>query len=75
MIFDFRNSLNPLLFIKYRLARYYDDTLKSLSLKTYSPEEIGSVLKELGMTAVKKRFIGFNSRFLAAAVVVEAKNI
>jgi ubiquinone/menaquinone biosynthesis C-methylase UbiE len=75
MIFDFRNSLNPLLSIKYRLARYYDDTLKGLSLKTYSPEEIGSVLKELDMAAVKKRFIGLNSRFLAAAVVVEAKNI
>ena len=75
MIFDFRNSLNPLLFIKYRLAGYYDDTLKGLPLKTYSPKEIESVLKELGMTAVKKRFVGFNSRFFAAAIVVEAKNI
>ena len=73
MIFDFRNSLNPLLSIKYRLARYYDDTLKGLPLKTYSPKEIESVLKELGMAAVKERFIGFNSRFLAAAIVVEAK--
>lgn len=75
VIFDFRNSLNPLLPIKYRLARYYDDTLKGLPLKAYSPKEIESVLRELGMAAVKKRFIGFSSGFLAAAIVVEAKNI
>jgi len=75
VIFDFRNSLNPLLPIKYRLARYYDDTLKGLPLKTHSPKEIESVLKELGMAAVKKRFVGFSSGFLAAAIVVEAKNI
>jgi ubiquinone/menaquinone biosynthesis C-methylase UbiE len=75
VIFDFRNSLNPLMPMKYLLAGYYDDTLKGLPLKTYSPKEIGSVLKELGMIAARKRFIGFNSRFLAAAIVVEAKNI
>ena len=75
IIFDFRNSLNPFLFIKYRLARYYDNTLKGLPLRTYSPKEVESALKELGMIAVKKRLVGFNSRFLAAANVVEAKNI
>lgn len=75
VIFDFRNSLNPLMPIKYRLARYYDDTLGGLLLKTYSQREIDSVLKELGMAVVRKRFVGFNSGFLAAAFVVEAKNI
>ena len=75
IIFDFRNSLNPLLFIKYRLARYYDDTLKGLPLKTYHPKKIESILKEIGMTIVNKKFVGFNSRLFAAAVVVEAKNI
>jgi len=74
LIFDFRNSLNPLLSIKYRLAKYYDNTLKGLPLKTYTFKEIEFVLKALGLTAAKKKFIGFGLGFFAAAIVVEVKN-
>ena len=75
VIFDFRNSLNPLISLKYCLARYYDDTLNSLPLNTYSLKEIESVLKELGMIVVKKRFVGFSLGFFSPAIVVEVKNI
>lgn len=73
VIFDIRNSNNPLLNLKYRLAAYYDDTLKGLPLKTYDIEEIEAVLKDLGMEAVFKKFIIFNFRLFSSAIVVEAR--
>ena len=73
IIFDIRNSMNPVLSLKYRLAEYYDDTLKGLPLRTYSFEEIETILNDLGMKVANKKYIGFNSRIFSAAVVVEAK--
>ena len=73
VILDFRNALNPFMRIKYRLAGYYDDTLKKLPLKIYSLEEIEAVLKDAGMEVAVKKFIGFNSRIFSWAIVVEVK--
>jgi ubiquinone/menaquinone biosynthesis C-methylase UbiE len=73
IIFDIRNSKNPALALKYRLARYYDDTLKGLALKTYSIEEIEAILEDLGMKAAVKKLIGFNSPIFSVATVVEAR--
>jgi len=75
IIFDFRNSMNPLLSIKYKLARYYDDTVKGLPLKTYSMKEIEALLDGLHMAITAKRFVGFNAEILAAVIVVEAKKV
>ena len=75
IIFDFRNSGNPLLSIKYRLAKYYDDTVKGLPLKTYSTKEIGHILSSLNMEIVDKRYVGFNSDRFAAVIIIEAKKI
>lgn len=75
IIFDFRNSMNPLLCIKYKFAKYYDDTVKELPLRTYSLSEIEQILNGLNMKITAKRFIGLRSRFLAAAVIIEAKKI
>lgn len=74
IIFDFRNSMNPLLALKYKLARYYDSTVKDLPLKTYDPREIEEILDGLGLKAAGKRFIGFPVRKLAPVIVIEAKN-
>lgn len=74
IIFDFRNSLNPLLFFKYRFAKYYDATVKSLPLNTYKPKQIESILKDLNLNIVNKRFIGsFMGRF-APIIIIEAGN-
>ncbi|MBU4477822.1 MAG: class I SAM-dependent methyltransferase, partial [Candidatus Omnitrophica bacterium] len=34
VIFDIRNSLNPLLFLKYKTARFYDATVKNTFMHT-----------------------------------------
>jgi ubiquinone/menaquinone biosynthesis C-methylase UbiE len=73
IIFDFRNSGNPLLSVKYALAGYYDDTVRTLPLKTYNMDEIKGILKDLGLAITNRRFIGPRSRILAAAIVMEAK--
>ena len=44
LVFDFRNSLNPLLRLKYGLARFYDATVKDLPLKTYSRSKIPVIM-------------------------------
>ena len=73
IIFDFRNSANPLLGIKYKLAPYYDDTVKNLPLNTYSHEEIEKILEDLNLTIVRRRIIGFPIARFAPVVILEAK--
>jgi len=46
IIFDFRNGSNPLLWLKYSLARFYDETVRFLPLKTYTLRQIESILSE-----------------------------
>ena len=73
IIFDIRNSANPIIIAKYALAKYYDDTLKGLPLKTYSVKEIEDVLKSLSMKIVDKKYIGLKSRIFSFVIVMEAK--
>lgn len=73
IIFDFRNRNNPLLLFKYSLARFYDSTVKDLPLKTYSPGQIHSLLKDLGLEAIEEKFIGSPLKSLAAIIVLEVR--
>lgn len=73
IIFDFRNSLNPLLKIKYQLARHYDATVKNLPLNTYRLEEIEAILQNLNLKIINNRFIGFPLKRFAPIVVIEAE--
>ncbi len=79
MIFDFRNSMNLLLVLKYRLAPFYDDTLKGLSLNTFSLREINMMLDGLGVKIAKKRYIPASfersrlGRTFAPVIIVEAR--
>jgi ubiquinone/menaquinone biosynthesis C-methylase UbiE len=73
IVFDFRNSLNPLLRIKYVLARYYDSTVKDLPLNTYEPKQIEGILNDLGMEVTRRKFIGFPVRKIAPVIIIEAK--
>jgi len=75
IILEFRNSANPMLRIKYALARYYDDTVKDLPLRTYSMEEIESILESLSLKIIDKRYIGALSKRYAPCIVIEAEKI
>ena len=72
IIFDFRNSANPILPLKYKLAKYYDDTLKGLPLNTYSIGAVTDILKETGLAVSNKRFIGLPRGALAPVIMLEA---
>jgi ubiquinone/menaquinone biosynthesis C-methylase UbiE len=72
IIFDFRNSANPLLRLKYGLARYYDASVKDLPLNTYSPKVINNILSELKLEIIKRKPIGLNAAWLSPVIVIEA---
>jgi ubiquinone/menaquinone biosynthesis C-methylase UbiE len=73
LIFDFRNSANPLLALKYKLAPLYDHTVKDLPLKTYNLKEIADLLKELKLEIVSLKYPGSSSKAWAPIILVEAK--
>ncbi len=71
MIFDFRNAANPLLILKYKLAPYYDDTVKDLPLNAYKLGEIESALRGLGLEIVQKEYVGFFIKRYAPVIIVK----
>jgi len=75
VIFDFRNSRNPFLNLKYILAPYYDATIKSnkLPLKTYSPVKIKGILDKLNLRIVNKTYMGFFIRRISPIIIIEAR--
>jgi len=75
IIFDFRNSLNPFLKIKYRFARYYDKSVKDLPLRTYSPGEIKSILEKLQLNIIGMSGVGFFFTLLAPVIIVDVKKL
>ncbi|MDD5432470.1 MAG: class I SAM-dependent methyltransferase [Candidatus Omnitrophica bacterium] len=76
IILDFRSSLNPLLKLKYSLAKYYDETVKNLPLRCYSPRQIEGLLKESGFEIIKKDYVGalLFKRF-APVILLKAQKI
>jgi ubiquinone/menaquinone biosynthesis C-methylase UbiE len=75
LIFDFRNSQNPLLALKYKLAPYYDQTVRNLPLKTYSPDQVVKMLKEMGLEIVSEDYFGSKCKSWAPIILIEAKKI
>jgi ubiquinone/menaquinone biosynthesis C-methylase UbiE len=71
IIFDFRNSRNPLLFIKYQLAKYYDSTVKELPLNTYSSGSIKMIVKDLDLDIIQERHLFFPIKSLAPIIMLE----
>lgn len=74
-LFDFRNSLNPLLNLKYKLAPLYDRTIKEtkLPLNTYQPRIIEQLLGKYNFTIINRHYLGFPYTVLAPIVIVEAE--
>ncbi len=73
IIFDIRNAANPLLYWKYRLARWYDPSVKDLALKTYKLKDIARVLAEMDLAIREKTAIGFPWLYLAPVILIEAE--
>lgn len=73
IVFDFRNSRNPLLVLKYRFASFYDPTVKGHVLNTYNPKEIESILEDLGFKIERTITFGwFICRRFAPIFIIEA---
>lgn len=73
IIFDFRNAWNPLVYLKYKLAPYYDPTVKNLPLKTFRLEQIRSFLNKAGLKITRQEHIGSMIKSLAPIIIIEAK--
>jgi len=73
MIFDIRNRLNPLLCIKYKLAKYYDETVKDLPLRTYRLQDVEGVLRKYAFQITKKTPLSFPKNKWAPIFVIEAR--
>jgi len=71
VIFDFRNSKNLLLNLKYKLAPYYDRTVRGLPLKTYSFEEMHTLSKTMGFKIINKIPMGFPIKRIAPIIILE----
>ena len=72
VICDIRNSLNPLINIKYNLAQYYDATIDSSRLKRFNLYKFEKRLKMFGFYIQKKTTIGFPRGSFAPIVIIEA---
>jgi len=72
IVFDIRNSQNPVLNMKYKLARYYDATVKDLPLNTYNPADIRALLDNAGFEVVRERPMFIRYKPLAPIIMFEA---
>lgn len=74
VIFEFRSSRNALFVLKYKLARYYDDTAP-YPLHTFDPDKVDALLGQVGLKAVRKSFLGFPVKRFAPIIMIEAEKI
>lgn len=73
LFFDIRNSANPLLYFKYKLARYYDETVRDLPLRTYKIKKIKEYLQNNNFEFISKMNIGFPYNGLSPIFVIKTK--
>jgi ubiquinone/menaquinone biosynthesis C-methylase UbiE len=75
VIIDYRNANNPLLYFKYKLAPYYDRTVKDLPLRTYRLAELKPLLEAAGLKITRQMHIGFPPVGIAPIIVLEIEKI
>ena len=74
IIFEFRNSRNLFFVAKYRLARYYDQTLKNNPLNCYDPKRIEEILNGLNLKVTRKKYLfSFFFKSFAPIIIIEAQ--
>jgi len=74
-IFDYRNALNPLINLRYKLAPYYDETIrkKKTSLTTYTPRHIENIVEKSRLKIKKEKYLGFPRNRLSPIIIIEAE--
>jgi SAM-dependent methyltransferase len=76
IFFDYRNALNPLLRLKYKLAPLYDGTIKGRNLSAFFPGDIADALKEADIAMISRQCIGLPFlRPLAPVIIVKARKV
>lgn len=81
IILEYRNAENPLLVLKYRLAPYYDETVRGHPFTMLKSERVDSLLRENGLRVMRRAFLppSFDHwawvRRFAPIVVVEAEKV
>ena len=75
VIVDYRNAKNPLLYFKYKLAPYYDHTVKNLPLRTYRLEELQLLLNAVSLKIIRQIPIGFPKMGIAPIIILEIEKI
>lgn len=73
IVLDIRNSLNPLLWVKYKLAPFYDETVKDLPLRTYHLKPLLEYLNERGVVIKDVVPVGFPKNMFAPLFVIEGE--
>jgi ubiquinone/menaquinone biosynthesis C-methylase UbiE len=74
IIFEIRNQLNPFVYMKYKLVKFYDATIDSSFLKMYKMKMVEARLQSLGFIITKKITIGFPGGRFAPVILIEARN-
>jgi ubiquinone/menaquinone biosynthesis C-methylase UbiE len=69
---EIRNKLNPLIRLKYKLARYYDATIDSERLRLFNPDAFGQKLEKRNLKVTRKTGIGFPGGEFAPIIIMEA---
>jgi len=70
--FDFRNILNPLIYVGYKLAPLHDPNIK-VPLRMNSLRDIKGVLRKLGMVKVEHTGIGMPLGRFSPAIVIRGE--
>lgn len=73
IIFDIRNKANPILWIKYKLAPFYDETVKELPLNTYHLKPMLKFVESLGCEIKDIVKVGFPQNMFAPLFIIEAE--
>lgn len=74
VILDFRNKENPFLYLKYKFAPLYDQTVRNLPLMTYRLEDMRLFLEEAGLKIVSQISIGFPIK-IAPVIILETQKL
>lgn len=73
VVFDVRNRKNILIYLKYKLAKYYDDTISGDRLRLFDVEGIEKRLVLAGFRVEKMEPIGFPGGRLAPIIMIKAR--
>lgn len=73
LIFDIRNLANPLMFLKYKTVKYYDDTIDESELRMFSLKDFEKRLETAGLKIKKIHPLAWPFVFMAPAYIIEAE--